>query len=211
MNKEQIQEAVGLTVSRETVDKLQRFVDYFYKWSSKINLVAPSTKEHLWTRHVLDSLQIAKLVPKPKQWIDLGSGGGFPGVVIAILLSERGDGWMHLVESNHKKAAFLRSALLETGARGTVHAARIEDVWKEELAPDVVSARALASLDLLLEYAEPWLTDGREVRGIFHKGRDYAAEIDKARDRWQFDLVLHRSAVEADSVILEVTGLSRKS
>lgn len=210
MNHKQIADVLGFTVSRETVDKLERFVDYFQKWSSKINLIAPSTEEHLWTRHILDSLQVANLVPDPKQWIDLGSGGGFPGVVIAILLAERGSGWVHLVESNHKKAAFLRSALLETGARGSVHAARIEDVWKEGLVADVVSARALASLDKLLEYAEPWLASRTDVRGIFHKGRDYAAEVDKARDRWLFDLVLHRSAVEADSVILEVTGLSRK-
>jgi 16S rRNA (guanine(527)-N(7))-methyltransferase GidB len=210
MNQKQIEDAIGLTVSRETVDKLHRFVDYFLKWSSKINLIAPSTKDQLWTRHVLDSLQLGSVVSSTKQWIDLGSGGGFPGVIVAILMSDRSDGWVHLVESNHKKAAFLRAVLLETEARGTVHACRIEEVWEQGLEADVVSARALASLDQLLEYAEPWLTTKGKTRGIFQKGRDYATEIDKARDRWQFDLILHRSAVEADSVILEVSSLSRK-
>ncbi|MBR0557657.1 16S rRNA (guanine(527)-N(7))-methyltransferase RsmG [Ciceribacter sp. L1K23] len=194
-------------VSRETVDKLQVFVDCLEKWSAKINLIGPSTKKDVWTRHIADSLQLASLVELPKRWIDLGSGAGFPGLIIAILMAERGDGWVHLVESNQKKASFLRAALLETGGRGEVHAVRIEDFAKNDIETDIVSARALASLDMLFEYSAPWLS--QSARGLFHKGRDYRAEIDKARDRWQFDLVLHRSAIEADSVILDVKSLAR--
>lgn len=190
--------------------KLEKFVDLFTKWSSRINLVAPSTKEDLWMRHVVDSAQLLKFVPSSKHWLDLGSGGGFPGVVIAILLSEFGEGWVNLVESNNKKASFLRMALLETGGRGTVHSCRIEEAVQKNFLADIISARALASLDQLLEYGEPWFRRNAQTRALLHKGRDYAAEVDKAGDRWRFDLVIHPSAVEMDSVILDVANLARK-
>lgn len=210
MNLSVFEQKAGISVSRETMSKLELFVDLFEKWSSRINLVAPSTKDAIWVRHVVDSAQLLRFVPSSKHWLDLGSGGGFPGVVIAILLAESGEGWVNLVESNNKKASFLRMALLETGARGTVHACRIEDVMAKNLPVDVISARALASLDLLLEYTEPLYLKNPNSRALFHKGRDYAAEVDKASDRWRFDLVIHPSAVEADSVILDVTHLARK-
>ncbi|UJW75461.1 16S rRNA (guanine(527)-N(7))-methyltransferase RsmG [Rhizobium sp. SL42] len=199
-----------LDVSRETQERLQRFAELFMKWSAKINLVAPSTIDTLWTRHIADSLQLRNIVPDARHWIDLGSGGGFPGIVTAILLAEQGQGWVDLVESNHKKASFLRMALLETGGRGTVHPLRIEDAAIKLPVADIISARALAELDLLLVYAEPWSLKNPELRLVFHKGRDYQEEIDKARGRWTFDLVLHQSAVEADSVILEIASLKRK-
>jgi len=113
-----------MSVSRETRDRLERFAELFQKWSRSINLAAASTHSELWDRHIRDSLQIFQLSPGAHDWIDLGSGGGFPGVVTAICLAERGDGWVHLVESNHKKASFLRMALLETGARGSVFVPR---------------------------------------------------------------------------------------
>ena len=139
-----------LDVSRETQERLQRFAELFMKWSAKINLVAPSTIDTLWTRHIADSLQLRNIVPETKHWIDLGSGGGFPGIVTAIVLAEPGQGWVDLVESNHKKASFLRMALLETGGRGSVHPLRIEEAATKLLKADVISARALAELDLLL-------------------------------------------------------------
>lgn len=199
-----------LDVSRETQGRLQRFAELFMKWSAKINLVAPSTIDALWTRHIADSLQLRNIVPEAKHWIDLGSGGGFPGIVTAIVLAEHGQGWVDLVESNHKKASFLRMALLETGGRGSVHPLRIEEAGTKLLEADVISARALAELDLLLAYAEPWSQRNPELRMVFHKGRDYLDEIDKARGRWAFDLVTHQSAVEADSVILEIASLKRR-
>ena len=199
-----------LDVSRETQERLQRFAELFMKWSAKINLVAPSTIDTLWTRHIADSLQLRNIVPETKHWIDLGSGGGFPGIVTAIVLAEPGQGWVDLVESNHKKASFLRMALLETGGRGSVHPLRIEEAATKLLKADVISARALAELDLLLAYAEPWSQRNPELRMVFHKGRDYLDEIDKVRGRWAFDLVTHQSAVEADSVILEIASLKRR-
>ncbi|MGL3607777.1 16S rRNA (guanine(527)-N(7))-methyltransferase RsmG [Rhizobium sp. G187] len=202
-----MQEAVD--VSRETQEKLGRFVDLFQKWARTINLVAPSTLSEVWNRHVRDSLQLRTIVPGPARWIDIGSGGGFPGIVIAIALTETGEGWVDLVESNKKKCSFLRMALLESQARGAVHPLRIEDAVSKLEAPDVISARALAELDKLFDYVFPWVEKNRNLKLVFHKGRDYLAEIEKARGRWRFDLVVHQSVVEADSVILEISSLQR--
>lgn len=198
----------GQSVSRETHERLTHYVELFKKWNKTTNLAAPSTISEIWSRHIADSAQIFQLNPKPQIWVDLGSGGGLPGVVTAIFLAELGDGWVHLVESNNKKAAFLRVALAETGARGSVHPVRIEKA--PEIIPecDVISARALADLDLLLEYMQPWAKKSEKVKAFFNKGRDYQSEIAKARGRWQFDLVKHSSVVEADSVVLEISRLT---
>ncbi|MFC5756472.1 16S rRNA (guanine(527)-N(7))-methyltransferase RsmG [Rhizobium sp. GCM10022189] len=199
----------GLRVSRETQERLQLFAGLFTKWAKAINLVAPSTMDDMWSRHIADSAQLFQIAPRPQTWIDLGSGGGFPGVITAIFLAEQQQGWVHLVESNNKKAAFLRTALRETGARGEVHAVRIEDAPKLVPACDAISARALADLDRLMEYAAPWMAGKENNRAYFHKGRDYQQEIQKARGRWAFDLLEHNSAVERDSVILEISKLRR--
>ncbi len=199
----------GMAVSRETIERLEHFSRLFVKWSRTINLVAPSTIDDLWTRHIADSAQIYQLSPEPKQWIDLGSGGGFPGIITAILLAENQDGWVHLVESNHKKAAFLRTALAETGGRGSVHAIRIEDAAAKIVKADAISARALADLDGLFEYVLPWCERNPEIRCYFHKGRDYRSEVLNTNGRWTFDLVEHVSVIEKNSVILEISKLSR--
>jgi 16S rRNA (guanine527-N7)-methyltransferase len=199
----------GKSVSRETQEKLEHFSALFQKWAKAINLVAPSTLDELWRRHIADSAQIFQLFPQPCKWLDLGSGGGFPGIITAIFLAETQEGWVHLVESNQKKAAFLRVALSETGARGSVHPLRIESASKALPDCECISARALAELDPLLSYTSGWMI-GKETRAFFHKGRDYAAEVEKARGRWIFDLIKHRSAVEPDSVILEISNLRHK-
>ena len=203
-------ELSALDVSRETTERLEAFVALFRKWAKTINLVAPSTLAEAWKRHVVDSMQIYALHPGPRTWVDLGSGGGFPGVVTGILLTGEGNGWVHLVESNNKKAAFLRTAILETGARASVHAIRIEDAPAEIEQCDAISARALADLDLLMQFGLPWAERNPSLRFLLHKGRDYQREIDKALGRWRFDLVKHASIVEPDSVVLELSNLSRK-
>ncbi|RFB89773.1 16S rRNA (guanine(527)-N(7))-methyltransferase RsmG [Rhizobium leguminosarum bv. trifolii] len=199
----------GLRVSRETQERLQHFAALFQKWAKAINLVAPSTIDDLWKRHIADSSQIFQIHPKPVTWVDLGSGGGFPGVITAIYLAELQQGWVHLVESNHKKAAFLRTALRETNARGSVHSTRIEEAHTEIGECEAISARALADLEALLGYSAAWMLHKENCRGFFHKGRDYLREIEKARGRWEFDLLEHRSAVEQESVILEISNLRR--
>lgn len=198
----------GQSVSRETHERLEHFVELFKKWNRTTNLVAPSTLTELWSRHVADSAQIFQMSPTPQKWVDLGSGGGFPGVITAIFLAELGDGWVDLVESNNKKAAFLRIALKETGARGAVHPLRIERAPEIINTCDAVSARALAELDLLFDYIHPWALNNPNLKAYFNKGRDYDSEVQKAHGRWQFDLVKHQSAIEADSVVLEISNLA---
>jgi 16S rRNA (guanine(527)-N(7))-methyltransferase RsmG len=200
----------GLRVSRETQQKLTHFSELFIKWAKTINLVAPSTLSDIWSRHIADSAQIFQILPEARQWADLGSGGGFPGIITAIFLAELGDGWVHLVESNHKKAAFLRVALAETKARGTVYPMRIEEAVIKLPRIDCVSARALTDLDGLFEYVKPWAETNSDLKLFLHKGRDYALEVANADRRWQYDLLKHESAVDEDSVILEIQHLHSK-
>ncbi len=195
-------------VSRETMDRIYLFVDLFEKWSKSINLVAPSTLSDVWQRHVADSIQLYRLNPGPNRWLDLGSGGGFPGIITAILLRELGAGHVDLVESNNKKAAFLRNALMKTDANGTVHAIRIESAAEKLNGINAISARALTNLSGLLTYMEPWMIAG--ATGWLHKGRDYQAEIDNARRSWDFDLVEHISKIDADSIILQISNARRR-
>lgn len=193
-------------VSRETFERLLAFEALFLKWSKAFNLAAPSTHSNFWRRHILDSARIAAIRKPADKWVDIGSGGGLPGIVLAILMRQTGDGVVHLVESNGKKAAFLRQALLETQAAGQVHALRIEDAHAIVGNANVITARALAPLPELIAYARPWLEGG--ATGLFHKGRDYREELKAARDVWRFDLVEHASGIDPASVILEIHSLS---
>jgi 16S rRNA (guanine527-N7)-methyltransferase len=194
-------------VSRETVARLERFERQFRHWSARINLAAPSQLDRLWERHILDSAQLVRFAPETVRWLDIGSGGGFPGAVLAILLSDRSSFHIDLVESNRKKAAFLKTALADNGC-ATVHPVRIEQAYALVEAPEIVTARALAPLPDLLGLAAPWLAAG--ARGLFHKGRDYVSEIEEARDAWRFDLVEHRSMVDGEGRILEIRNLGAR-
>ena len=192
-------------VSRETFLRLSAFQATFEKWAARINLAAPSTIPELWSRHILDSAQLLPLAPKALRWLDLGSGGGFPGAVLAVLADREGAS-ITLVESNQKKASFLRNAI--AGSPGSVVAKRIEDVWGDFEDAQIITARALAPLNKLLGLAEPWLAAG--ATALFHKGRDYRREIEESRDAWQFSLVEHPSAIDAASVILEISDLKKR-
>src|ERR1700739_3984815 len=147
--------ALALTpVSRETEGRLDRYVELLLEWQAKTNLVAPSTLPNIWTRHISDSLQLLTLAPSAKAWADLGSGGGFPGVVLACALAETPGTRVHLVERNAKKAAFLREALRVTAAPGTIHLADIGDSVDRVVGNvDCVTARALAPLHQLIGFA----------------------------------------------------------
>jgi 16S rRNA (guanine527-N7)-methyltransferase len=200
--------AVLPDVSRETFHRLIQFEALFTKWNASINLAAPSTLPQLWTRHILDSVQLAGLRPLEGNWLDLGSGGGLPGAILAILAGQNRTANVHLVESNGKKAAFLQTIVSETQSPGVVHKMRIEIAKSLIKNVDVVTARALAPLSQLLGLALPWLSSG--ATGLFHKGRDFAQEIDLARDEWSFDLIEHRSKFNANSVILEISNVSHR-
>ncbi len=192
-------------VSRETYLRLQQFERQFQRWNRRINLAAPSTIPVLWDRHILDSAQLAGLKPDAKHWLDLGSGGGFPGAIMAILMKDQPGAQCDLVECNRKKAAFLSTVLAELQAPARVHARRIEDVHLTIPVCDIVTARAVAPLPLLLKLAAPWSQSGATC--LFHKGRDYLYEVQESRDAWSFDLVEHPGRVDADGVILEIAHI----
>ncbi|KAB2681638.1 MULTISPECIES: 16S rRNA (guanine(527)-N(7))-methyltransferase RsmG [Brucella/Ochrobactrum group] len=201
--------AIVPAVSRETVDRLIAFEELFRKWSKAINLASPSTLNELWTRHILDSAQLFPLASDAKKWLDIGSGGGFPGIVTACFLADQPGSAIDLIESAGKKAAFLRTVAGHLNIPSRIHSARIEAMWQKIETPQVVTARALASLSDLFGLAEPWLTNG--AKALFQKGRDYQREIDESRVGWSFDLVQHQSAIDQASVILEISNLRRKT
>ncbi|EDQ35247.1 16S rRNA (guanine(527)-N(7))-methyltransferase GidB [Hoeflea phototrophica DFL-43] len=196
-------------VSRETRERLETYADLVRKWQSRINLISPKTLPDLWNRHIIDSLQLFALKPQPVQWMDIGSGAGFPGLVTAICLTEIGEGWVHLVESNNKKAAFLRQVIGQTGARASVLPIRIDAARAKVGSMDAISARALASLPDLLSHCAPFVEDNPKTEMWFHKGLDYFDEVRSARDLWAFDLVEHRSQLQDGSVILQISNLSK--
>jgi len=197
-------------VSRETLDRLQIYVGLVLKWQPAQNLIAPSTIPDIWIRHVSDSLQTQWSFPEARTWVDIGSGGGFPGIVTAILLADEPDAHVHMIESNQRKAAFLRTVLRETGSSGTVHPGRIESVAKEWTfgRADSVSARALASLDALFRLSEPFTSAG--AKAVFHKGQDFQREVDEASDAWNFDLVEKKSLIDPVSRMLIFSNISAR-
>jgi 16S rRNA (guanine527-N7)-methyltransferase len=196
-------------VSRETEERLDRYVALLLAWQPKTNLIAPSTVSTIWTRHVADSLQLLDLAPSAKRWIDLGSGGGFPGIVIACALADQDDAAVQLVERNAKKAAFLREALRVTGGRGTVHLADIVNYVDSNPPPaDYVTARALAPLNVLLGLAAPLLSKG--AKALFLKGQDVEAELTESTKYWTVQAKLHPSRTSIDGRIVEVDQLFPK-
>jgi len=197
--------ALALTpVSRETEERLDRYVQLLLRWQSKINLLSPSTLPELWTRHVADSLQLIPLAPQARIWADLGSGGGFPGLPIA-LAGEAGT-MVHLIESNGKKAAFLREAVRVTGARAVVHHERTEKFGESCVETvDVVTARAVAPLKTLCDQAFPLLRGG--AIGVFPKGQDVDVELTHAAKYWRLDVSKVPSKTSPGGSIVVVRSL----
>jgi len=204
--------AVALTltpVSRETEARLDRYVDLLLEWQAKTNLVAPSTLPSLWTRHIADSLQLLALAPAAKVWVDLGSGGGFPGVVLACALAETPGATVHLVERNTRKAAFLREALRVTSTPGMVHLAEIGDtVDRITGRVDCVTARAVAPLNQLVGFAEPLVRKG--AKALFLKGQDVEAELTEATKYWKIAPHLHSSRTGGGGWIVELDQIERR-
>ena len=194
---------VGSNVSRETWSRLDGLVALLLKWQNTTNLVAPSTLAEIWTRHVADSAQLFTIAPDARAWVDLGSGGGFPGLVIACVIADHPGAKIHLVESNQKKSAFLREAARTLSVPAIVHARRIEDFASRPMpSVEVVTARALAPLDRLLGYAAPLLKTG--AIGLFPKGRDAEAELTAASKSWTMDAQLVPSVTDPQARIVVV-------
>ena len=156
-------------VSRETEERLAIFVDLLDRWRHKTNLIANSTFPSVWTRHIADSAQLTGLAPHAKRWIDMGSGAGFPGLVVAIQLADIPGAVVHCIESDGRKCAFLREAARATGAAAQIHPVRVEAIDPESLGPvDAVTARAFAPLPLTLKLARPWMERG--AIAVFPRG-----------------------------------------
>jgi len=194
-------------VPRETIHRLIRYADLLARWQKSTNLVASSTLPLLWSRHFADSAQIRGLAPEARLCLDLGSGAGFPGLIVAILQAGKPNFRMHLVESNRKKCAFLAEVARETKAPVDIHAMRIEELAEsaQSLKPEVVSARALAPAPRLFELASPFF--GPRTRGLFLKGREAEAELEAAKAAWDFAARLYPSLTSSSSHIVEVTAL----
>jgi len=193
-----------IDVSRETLDRLEIYAERLIKWNRAINLVANPTLDHIWTRHFLDSAQLLAHVPEAaKSWIDLGSGAGFPGLVIAIL---RPDIAVTLVESDRRKSVFLTEAARATNTDITVLCERAETL---DIKANIVSARALAPLSTLLDLAEPLLTAGGTA--LFLKGENVENELTEANHLWHIDVTRHQSLADLRGSILSITDFHRRT
>jgi 16S rRNA (guanine527-N7)-methyltransferase len=197
-------ENLKISVSRETEDKLKAYRALLLKWQPVINLVAPSTVADAPSRHFADSAQIVQYIsPEVKVMADLGSGAGFPGLVIAMMRPEIE---MHLVESDERKAEFLRTVSRETGTPVKVHADRLVRVMND-IAPDWVTARAMAELRKLLIYVEPWGLGNPGFTALFMKGAKADEEIAEARKTIQFDVEAYASVTDGQAKILKITNI----
>ena len=198
-----------LNVSRETMEDLQILCDLLIKWNKTINLVSKSTILDIWTRHILDSAQAWQQRPKKfTSWVDMGSGGGFPALVLAILAkNDAPSAVFHLIESDGRKCAFLRNVSRETSLNTQIHTNRIEN--SDKIQTDVISARALASVDKLLDFAEVF--KAKDTFCLFLKGQSYAKEIDEAAESWRFQWNATQSLSDNMGVILKIWNIERVS
>ncbi len=193
-------------VSRESFDRLQILAKLILEWQKHINLISAATIPELWKRHILDSVQLIPLIPQTVTAIaDLGSGAGFPGLVLAAAQPAT----VHMYEANSKKAAFLSEALRQMKCAGVVHRQRLQPLQAPLKMPTVqlVTARAFAPLPLLLSLAEPFMRQGAE--GLFHKGQDVDHELDEAATAWTISYSKFPSVTDSQSVILSVKELTR--
>jgi len=203
-------------ISRETIDLLKIYEETLRQWQKTINLIAPSTVESIWQRHFADSAQLLRLAPENvRSWVDLGSGAGFPGMVVAILLAGQrspGEGSIvRLIESDARKAAFLGEIARKTAVAVDIIHGRIElsSTQSSFGAVEIVSARALAPLERLLGLSSPFF--GPDTIGLFPKGREVEREIDTARKHWDFDVRLEQSLTDREGRIAVIRQLAAKS
>ena len=193
-------------VSSDTLDKLKIYEALLHKWQAKINLVSPTTLDDSWGRHFEDSMQVEKCLPENANILfDLGSGAGFAGLVLAIM---RPDIDVSLVESDQKKCSFLKTVSRETGAKTTVVNERIEK-FQNTVTPDVVTARALASLKKLFDYCEKWIIENPSITLIFLKGERVQEELNDISGTWEYDLRTCQSETQSEAKILIFSNISR--
>jgi 16S rRNA (guanine527-N7)-methyltransferase len=193
-------------VSRETIEQLRLFEALAQKWTRKINLVSARDISQIWSRHIVDSMQVFACAPGTGDWLDLGSGGGFPGIVAAIMARESGpDRNFTLVDSDQRKCAFLRTVSRDLGLSITVHASRIDEL--DPIGADVLSARALSDLGSLLHHAEHHLAPNGIA--LFPKGATWEKEHREAQKHWSYELEVIKSETNPDATILKIKELTR--
>lgn len=199
--------ATGIDVSRETIEKLRAFEAEVVRWTPSINLVSRHQRNQVWDRHVIDSAQIVSLVSEwPAVWLDIGSGGGFPGIVIAIMAQQLApQSMVRMVESDQRKCAFLRQTLRKLDLQADVIANRIEELPPQNAG--FMTARALAPLERLLPFVERHLDP--KGTALLMKGKQWRQEVEAARADWTFQLQPHRSKTDPDAAILEIKDLKR--
>jgi 16S rRNA (guanine527-N7)-methyltransferase len=186
--------------------RLEVHLKLLQQWNPRINLVSPASLSSAWVRHFADSAQLWRLrPPRARLWLDIGSGAGFPGLVVAAMAAEVADLRLHLVESDHRKAAFLDTVIRTAGLAATVHAERVESL--PAIGADVVSARALAPLEALIAMTEKHRRPGGI--GLFPKGASVHKEIAEAAVRWHFDHAIHPSLTDPRTAIVEI-GATRR-
>lgn len=198
-----------LNVSRETLERLETYERLLGQWQRVKNLVAPSTLSQIWQRHFADSLQLLAFAPLATRWVDIGSGAGFPGLVIAAALADKPGAVVHLVESDSRKCAFLREVARQLGAPAVIHNARAETTIAELDPVDVVTARAVAPLETLVRLARPLLDTG--ALGLFPKGRGYQSELTEFVLPEKFKLDIAPSLTENDAAIITIRGTGAKT
>jgi 16S rRNA (guanine527-N7)-methyltransferase len=190
-------------VSRETEARLAIFVDLLDRWRAKTNLIADSTFPSVWTRHIADSAQLPALAPEAKRWVDMGSGGGFPGLVIGIQLAGVAGAVVHCIESDGRKCAFLREAARATAAAAQIHPVRVEAIAPESLGPvDAVTARAFAPLPLTLKLARPWLDRG--AIAVFPRGESARGQIAALPEASAYAIETLPSVINPKAAILRI-------
>lgn len=194
-------------VSRETLDDLSQYVDLLMHWQMRINLISPTTLSDVWMRHIVDSAQLYALEPQAKLWLDIGSGAGLPGLVLAILLRRNPGARVHLVESNSKKAAFLQHVLTKLCLPAELHVNRIESALPHLSQIDVVTARAFTNLTHLIEICNPLLIKGAVA--LFPKGRDVESELTNASKSWQVKYKVFPSLTDQAACILRLEACER--
>ena len=193
-----------MNVSRESILRLKKYAELLTQWQSVKNLVSSRSESDLWTRHFADSAQLNQLRPNARHWVDLGSGAGFPGLVIAVLKAGQPGVRIDLIEADHRKCAFLRHVSRETKASATVHHGRIESVLPTLPTPDIITARALSSLDQLLDWSLPALKKG--ATGLYLKGQDIANELTRLSKPSNFHIDIVPSRTDVTGRIAIVTS-----
>ena len=190
-------------VSRETEDRLVAFVDLIVRWRQTTNLISESTFASVWTRHIADCAQLIALAPAAARWVDMGSGAGFPGIVIAIQLAGVPGAVVHCIESDRRKCAFLREAVRATGAQATIHPERVEAIEPASLeAVGAVTARAFAALSRTLELARPWIARG--AVGVFPRGESAKDQLAASSEASAYQIEALPSVVDTKAAILRV-------